>query len=112
MNTTTFGPNSTKQRYGVSTRRLPGATVGRSRSIERTWAIGMCLGGLLATTVIGPIVLSRVLKLGGDASRIPEVAALAGAVTLTVIGTSRLVRSARTVLHRLLALPLAFILIQ
>ena len=85
---------------------------GASRLSPRMRALGMLLIGVAGLSIIGPIVGSHIAKLGLEGSAITGMIALAGAMVLTILGTVRLLRAARTLGRKLLALPIAFALLQ
>ena len=74
----------------------------------RMRALGMVIVGVMGASLTGPIVLSHVAKLGLQGSGITGILAVAGSIVLLCIGGTRLVRMARTVPRKLLAVPVAF----
>ena len=89
-----------------------GIHLGAPRLNERLRATGMLLLGVLGATIIGPIVVSHIMKLGVQGSRITGIVAVAGSIVLIAVGSTRLIRSARSIPRKLLALPVAFVLLQ
>jgi pimeloyl-ACP methyl ester carboxylesterase len=79
---------------------------------DRSRAIALLSLGLVGLTTIGPILGSYVDKLGFGGSRFTGALALLSALILVVAGTSRLMAMARTRWRKLLAIPIALVIVQ
>jgi len=67
--------------------------------------------GLFALIVIGPILVSHIDKIGFEGSAVTGSVALGGAAMLVTVGAKSLIQSGRR-WRKLLALPIAFLLLQ
>ena len=78
----------------------------------RLRAIALLTAGLASFVVVAPILGSYIDKQGFGGSRFTGIAAIMGAVALIAVGATRLVRMAKTRSRRLLAIPIAFVIVQ
>ena len=78
----------------------------------RLRAIGMVGSGLIVLVITCPIVISHLDKQGLTGARVTGILAIAGGLVLLSIGTTRLLRMAKSRWRKLLVIPIAFVIAQ